>query len=674
MKRLVLPLAALLAACPAPREEKALRVVIELAPGLTSKCLQLELDTGALTYSDPLVLTGKTPLIAGIPQEGRPDTLRVRALGFSDERCRERASEESDFVDGTFGTNPVPEITLRVTARTPMTETACANGADDDRDGLTDCVDPNCNARACASDNQCLVEPVCLSGTCQSASVRPCSAPPTSCFNPAGACVPSDGGCAYVVSLTNRCDDLDACTLADACQADGGCGGTPLTCPMNTTQSCRAPAGACADGGCVYAVTPDAGCDDGERCTIDDRCADDGTCTGSRRPCPPRACAAPTGQCDDGGTCLYQAFDAGTPCDGGVCSLSGDCLPRFPYPPTNFDVVQLRAPPPTPTVLDCGETIIDTTGPSVNRPTNWCNGQPYEASLIRQDGGGEALLVSLSGLTVTTDGGLRLVGDKPVIFAVFGDVNVYGTIVAEGGDRLCAGTSANGGANLTNNGGGAGGSFSTQGGAGGDGSFASGGTPPPLESNLGPSPLRGGCRGGRGGDQTNPAARGGGGVQLSSAGQLSITGAVAAPGRGGAGGVEGLLIPPRLSSAGNGGGAGGLVVLEAVDLVIVGGAVTANGGGGGEGAAVGANGGPGATGAVSTATPAPGGSGMALTGGGGGNGAAGATAATSGPNTLTIGGGGGGGLGVVYLRGTRTCDLNPNGVYSPPANPDGGCS
>lgn len=672
MKRLALVSVLALSACPASRLERALRVVIDLDQGLTSKCLQVEVESGSSRFSDPLVLTGKTPLTAGVPQGDLPDTIRVRALGYLDERCTQRANEESDFATGTFEDGRIGEVNLRVSVRTPRTETRCGDAVDDDRDGLTDCADPDCTSQPCVASDRCLVEPRCASGTCQSTSVRQCRAPPTTCFLPGGFCVPSDGGCEYVVSTSNSCSDFDACTVSDACQADGGCVGTPLSCPMNTTQVCRSAAGACADGGCVYAVTPDAGCDDGEACTVDDRCSDQGACAGDRVVCAPRACAVFTGQCADGGTCLYAPVDAGTPCDGGVCSLAGDCLPPFPYAPSNFDVVQLRAPPPGPTVLDCGETIIDSTGPSVNRPTNWCNGQPYEATVIRQDGGVEALLVSFNGLSITHDGGLRLVGDKPVIFGVFGNVSITGTIVAEAGDRICAGASADGEASVTGNGGGAGGSFSTVGGPGGTGSFTSGGTATAIESNLGPSPLRGGCRGGRGGDQTNAPARGGGGFQISAAGTMTISNTIAAPGRGGSGGVAGAIT--RLASAGNGGGSGGLLVLEASALTVSGGALTANGGGGGEGAALAANGQSGAQGALTSASPAPGGSGMALGGGRGGDGAAGTTGATGGQNTITIGGGGGGGLGVVFLRSLAPCNLNPNAVYSPPANPDGGCS
>jgi hypothetical protein len=67
---------------------------------------------------------------------------------------------------------------------------------------------------------------------------------------------------------------------------------------------------------------------------------------------------------------------------------------------------------------------------------------------------------------------------------------------------------------------------------------------------------------------------------------------------------------------------------------------------------------------------------MAIGGGAGGAGAAESSVATAGQTTVVpiCGGGGGGGLGVVFLRGTTSCSLNPAATFSPPANPDGGCS
>jgi hypothetical protein len=341
-----------------------------------------------------------------------------------------------------------------------------------------------------------------------------------------GVCQAGDGGCQYTPVAAATCTDGDACTQLDRCAADGTCRGTPLTCAQ-TTNGCLAPLGACLDGGCAFAPKVDAGCSDNDPCTVADRCDEQGRCAGAQVFCSPPACRAFANRCSPGGTCEFDSVDAGTACDGGLCSSSGDCLPPFPFTPTNFEVVQLRAPPPLPTVLDCGETVIDTSGPVVRSPTNWCRGQPYQATLIKQDAGPDALLVSLSGLTLTSDAGLTLIGDKPVILAVFGEVSLAGPITARAGALVCsAGLGGDGSSNLASgNAGGGGSGFVTPGGAGGVGGNGivpvSAGTAGGAEPNLGLSPLRGGCFGGRGGDQSTPRTAGGGAVQISAAGSLT---------------------------------------------------------------------------------------------------------------------------------------------------------
>ena len=119
-------------------------------------------------------------------------------------------------------------------------------------------------------------------------------------------------------------------------------------------------------------------------------------------------------------------------------------------------------------------------------------------------------------------------------------------------------------------------------------------------------PLRGGCAGGAGGDNVLRLAPGGGALQVSAFGKLTVSSVVTAPGRGGMGGPGNVLK----AIAGNGGGSGGAILLEARTIDLTSSAsVTANGGGGGEGGdVVNATGNPGSAG-TTTLTPAAGGSG-----------------------------------------------------------------
>jgi hypothetical protein len=91
-------------------------------------------------------------------------------------------------------------------------------------------------------------------------------------------CNPGDGACVNTSMTGAPCDDGDECTLGDRCQADGTCDGTPKDCSDGnecTIDTCDPPTGICTN-------TPDTGrgCDDGDACTLTDTCQSDGTCVG----------------------------------------------------------------------------------------------------------------------------------------------------------------------------------------------------------------------------------------------------------------------------------------------------------------------------------------------------------------------------------------------------------
>ncbi|MBM4780601.1 MAG: hypothetical protein GQE15_23125 [Archangiaceae bacterium] len=654
-----------------PRETEAgLVAKVKIDPNLVSKCMQLEIGAnGSRRNSNPVLLAGKSVVFVGIAQGTFPDQVEVRALGYADEGCQTRAREESLLVSATFDKKAVREVMLTLKKVLPKTETECSDGRDDDEDGTKDCEDSDCNDKPCTSSALCLVSTRCSSGSCGGGEMKACLTPPSTCFQPSGSCSPNDGTCRYSVAMAAQCDDNDVCTTQDKCELDGGCRGAPVSC-VQSGNVCLEGVGNCADGGCTFAPKIDAGCDDSDSCTITDRCSAQGTCSGSRVSCQPTSCRSFTNQCNADGGCIFAMVDAGTSCDGGLCTLAGDCLPRFPYQPVNFDITDLRAPPPMPTVLDCGETTIDTSATGNMRLDNWCRGQPFEATVLRQANGPEVLLVSMSGLTISNDAGLTIVGSRPIIFAVFGDVDITGQIVTRAGAPLCtAGNGNDGASEALGNSGGSGAGFSTAGGQGGAGSFTSTTSAGGAEPQVGPTPLRGGCRGGRGGDQSGAGAEGGGAVQISAGGTMSINGVIAAPGRGGARGTYQLVK----GKAGNGGGSGGMVVLEATTLVISGGAVTANGGGGGEGGGIviGADGNAGADGALASSTPASGGSGGATVGGEGGQG--GALGPPTAGTASTSGGGGGGSSGRLFFRGPGSCSIGPQVILSPAPALDAGC-
>jgi len=409
---------------------------------------------------------------------------------------------------------------------------------------------------------------------------------------------------------------------------------------------------------------------------------------------------------DAGG--VTDAGDAATPdamIDAGPinpCMNTDQTCFNFDYVPSNFDPTLLHATLSSNGALNvsCLDAVFDST----TRMYSGMCVRPLESIEIMQAGGVPAVVIPLTALTIGTNGALRVVGNRPVIFAVFGDVNIIGLLDASarmnvpgaGGNVLCApppttgpwmdtGTGQPGfiqsGADRGGSGGG-GGAFGSVGGAGGradvlgnPGSLPAAGM---VEGDDTLVPLRGGCRGGAGGQEaTNGAVfggAGGGAIQLSVAGMLNISGTIVA---GGGGGQRALL----LEDGGAGGGSGGAIFVEAQSVVSTTTAwISVNGGGGGGGYGHDAMGGNPVAGANAPPRSTAGGTGGAAVnlGGRGGNGAGASTAAQAGANAQqgipllqfgAGGGGGGGGVGRIRVRDVARASNNCafDGNFSPAA-------
>ncbi len=162
------------------------------------------------------------------------------------------------------------------------------------------------------------------------ATPRDCPGPCTaidSC-HVAGVCDTTTGTCTNPSAPSGTaCDDGNACTQEDTCLAGLCVGGTPVTCVL--PDSCHLE-GACepSTGACVNPVRPDnSACNDGNACTLNDSCQA-GVCSGGS----PKTCIAVdachvSGTCDPGtGACTSPAAPEGTPCDdGNGCTTSDGC-------------------------------------------------------------------------------------------------------------------------------------------------------------------------------------------------------------------------------------------------------------------------------------------------------------------------------------------------------------
>ena len=214
----------------------------------------------------------------------------------------------------------------------PCTKDECVTG--------TGCVRTNVqDGTSCDDLNACTSGDACTHGACVGAAAVCTDG--NVCTN--DGCDPATGACVHTTRLAEPCDDSSPCTIADACQADGLCRGTPIPCDDGnpcTTDGCE-------DGKCSFADNTDA-CDDLNACTTADACTG-GTCAGTAVVCgtpPKNSCKDPAtmiahalqGTCD-GGTCTYATQEvfcangcqdglcAGDPCAGVDCSTGpGTCF------------------------------------------------------------------------------------------------------------------------------------------------------------------------------------------------------------------------------------------------------------------------------------------------------------------------------------------------------------
>ena len=125
----------------------------------------------------------------------------------------------------------------------------------------TGCVHAN-TTNLCDDGNACTVNDACSNGSCHGPGVLNCNdnnpCTDDSC-NPAIGCV--------FTNNARACDDLNVCTVNDAC-AGGTCRGTPIVCDDSnacTIDSCN------PSSGCVFTNNTNP-CDDGNACTVSDVC------------------------------------------------------------------------------------------------------------------------------------------------------------------------------------------------------------------------------------------------------------------------------------------------------------------------------------------------------------------------------------------------------------------
>jgi hypothetical protein len=175
------------------------------------------------------------------------------------------------------------------------------------------------NGATCTDGNPCTTD-ICMNGSCMSG--------PMSCDDgnscTMDTCMPAVG-CTHMVNEGMPCEDGSACTVADTCIA-GVCKGGNNTCgPCSADADCN-DNNPCTTDKCgatnvceINLGTGGVPCDDGNACTMADKCDPLGKCYG-----------APL-KCDDGNVCTSDMCDPLKGCtsvaiaDGTTCTTGDLC-------------------------------------------------------------------------------------------------------------------------------------------------------------------------------------------------------------------------------------------------------------------------------------------------------------------------------------------------------------
>ncbi|MDB4931170.1 MAG: Thiamin-phosphate pyrophosphorylase [Myxococcaceae bacterium] len=152
----------------------------------------------------------------------------------------------------------------------------------------------------------------------------------------AGTCDPASGACSNpALANGTACNDRNACTQTDTCQAGACAGANPVACraadDCHVAGTCNPMNGTCSNPNAANG----ASCDDHSLCTAGDACAN-GTCAGAavdaddHNPCTADACTP-------GGGVTHSNLPAGTACGAvdlcngtAACNGAGACVAGTP--------------------------------------------------------------------------------------------------------------------------------------------------------------------------------------------------------------------------------------------------------------------------------------------------------------------------------------------------------
>jgi|GEM_PF-807105 len=181
------------------------------------------------------------------------------------------------------------------------------------------CLNQVDNTLKCDDGNPCTVKDRCDQGICKSDDVTCNDKNPCTIDVCAGK-----AGCKNVVQGGKDCDDGQPCTITDRCDLAGKCAGKKKNCDDGA--SCTEDS--CVNGACIAKAKVGLPCDDGSKCTEKDACDKDGVCKSQIVDCNSKIktkCRKVVGQCSPTNGCTIADNDGVSCSDGNLCTFNDKC-------------------------------------------------------------------------------------------------------------------------------------------------------------------------------------------------------------------------------------------------------------------------------------------------------------------------------------------------------------
>lgn len=267
-----------------------------------------------------------------LPAPGAVAANGSRSVAFSIDTCAggvpsfaNAKDMRSAAVVSAGDTYTARSLTFALPAKCPV----CGNGivetgeqCDQGKNGAA-CCSPTCRFRAdgtvCNDGDACTRSDQCQAGACVGGNPVVCSA--TDACHVAGVCNSTTGSCSTPAKPNGSpCNDGNACTQTDSCQSGFCLGGNPVVC--SSAAQCQETSCDAATGTCAGRPKVDGSeCMDGDACTVGDHCVAGACESGAARDCNDHL-SCTDDVCEMATGCAHATAPCAT-CDAAECAACG---------------------------------------------------------------------------------------------------------------------------------------------------------------------------------------------------------------------------------------------------------------------------------------------------------------------------------------------------------------